>query len=72
MLHVYAYFPSRRGTLHQVAKRLRSGELWKASKALCRAGDQPDSVDRVTFMTTGREGEFRAAYVIEFTHRKLG
>lgn len=39
-VYVFAYSSHLgEGTLHQVAKRLRSGELvWKASKALCRAG----------------------------------
>ena len=63
------------GTLHQVAKRLRSGELvWESLESALSRWNVISQipVDRVTFMTTGREGEFRTAYgVIEFTHCKL-
>lgn len=75
-VYVFAYSSHiGEGTLHQVACRLRHGELvWESlESALSRWGvisQMP--VDRVTFMTTGREGEVRTPYgVIEFTHCKL-
>lgn len=75
---VYVFVYSKNmgeGTLHQIAKQLRPGELvWESlESALSRwAVISQIPVDRVTFMTTGREGEFRTPYgVIEFTHCKL-
>ena len=75
-VYVFAYSSHLgEGTLHQVAKRLRSGELvWESLESALSRWNVISQipVDRVTFMTTGREGEFRTAYgVIEFTHCKL-
>lgn len=66
---------SARGHFIRSAKRLRSGELvWESLESALSRWNVISQipVDRVTFMTTGREGEFRTAYgVIEFTHCKL-
>nr|WP_236036833.1 hypothetical protein [Bifidobacterium simiiventris] len=75
-VYVFAYSAHRgEGTLHRVARKLRPHELvWESlESALSRWGVISQiPVDRVTFMTTGREGEFRTPYgVIEFTHCKL-
>ena len=75
-VYVFAYSSHLgEGTLHQVAKRLRSGELvWESLESALSRWNVISQipVDRVTFMTTGREGEFHTPYgVIEFTHCKL-
>ena len=74
-LRVRVFLPSRRGDTSSVAKRLRSGELvWESLESALSRWNVISQipVDRVTFMTTGREGEFHTPYgVIEFTHCKL-
>lgn len=72
-VYVFAY-SSHLGeeALHQVAKRLRSGELvWESLESTLSRWNVISQIpmDRVMFMTTGREGEFRTVYgAIEFTH----
>ena len=65
-VYVFAYSSHLgEGTLHQVAKRLRSGELvWESLESALSRWNVISQipVDRVTFMTTGRQGEFRTAY----------
>ncbi|KFI95236.1 hypothetical protein BSCA_1054 [Bifidobacterium scardovii] len=75
-VYVFAYSSHiGEGTLHQVARRLRPGELvWESLESALSRWNMISQipVDRVTFMTTGREGETRTPYgVIEFTHCKL-
>ena len=65
-VYVFAYSSHLgEGTLHQVAKRLRSGELvWESLESALSRWNVISQipVDRVTFMTTGREGEFHTPY----------